>query len=180
VPAPRGNKYGKGSQTSGRPSLYRSQYAEIAKKLCEEGATNGDLARAFRVNVSTIKEWCARYEAFSTATRVGKAIADDLVERALFQRCIGYDFDFDLGRGRSVIRHLPPDVSAIRLWLFNRRPARWKEKVEVERTGGWADRSPDEIKKELIRKMLKWNLIDPSRVPPNLLPAPDGTIDDDN
>jgi hypothetical protein len=120
VPPPRGNKYAKGSKTNGRPSLYKAQFSEQAKKLCLRGATNADLARFFKVSVFTIRQWRLQYEDFSTAVRVGKAIADQRVEEALFERAVGYDYDCDLGRGKSVIKHVPPDVGAIKLWLFNR------------------------------------------------------------
>jgi hypothetical protein len=136
------------------------------------------LARFFGVSVFTIRAWRIQYEEFAIAMHVGKRAADDRVEEALFQRCVGYDFDFDLGRGKSVIRHVVPDVSAIRLWLFNRRPDRWRDKIQVEQTSNWADRSPQEIKRTLVQKMLKWRLIDPKVVPPDLLPPPDGTIDE--
>jgi hypothetical protein len=167
VPAPRGNKYAKGSKTNGSPSLYKPQYAKVAKKLCERGATNADLALFFKVAVSTIKTWRLQYEDFSAAVRVGKRVADERVEEALYQRCVGYDFDFDLGRGKSVIRHVVPDVSAIRLWLFNRRPDRWRNKVEVPQTGTLSDRTPLEIKRLMVKRMIEWGLVprEPSRPP---------------
>jgi len=30
------------------------------------------------------------------------------------------------------VEHVPPDVSAIRLWLMNRRPEHWRDKQEVK------------------------------------------------
>jgi len=120
------------------------------------------------------------YEDFSTAVRVGKQIADQRVEQALFERATGYDYDFDLGHGKSVVRHLPPDVAAIKVWLFNRRPDRWKERVEVtDQRGGLADLEPEQIKRLMVRRMIQWGLVDPANVPPDLLPPPDGTIDTD-
>jgi hypothetical protein len=178
VPAPKGNQFAKGSKTNGRPSLYRPQYAKQAKELCERGATNGMLARFFGVNVSTIWEWSLRYKDFYDALRMGKAIADECVERSLYARCLGYDFDFDLGGGEVVIRHLPPDIPAIKMWLYNRQPNKWREKIEVERTGGMSDRSPLELKKLMVKRMIEWKLVDPANVPPELLP-PNGTVDDD-
>jgi hypothetical protein len=107
------------------------------------------------------------YQDFFTAVRMGKAVADELVEQALFERATGWG-------------DLPTDVGAIRTWLFNRRPDRWREKVAIERTGGSADRSPKAIKRALIQKMLMWKLIDPKVVPPDLLPPLDIPIDDDD
>jgi hypothetical protein len=184
VPAPKGNKYAKGSG-KGRPSLYRPQYAEQAKNLCERGATNGQLARFFNVSVSTIWLWRLAYEEFSNAVQLGKRVADDRIEQALFDWAAGYDYDtvkvFRGEDGKPVIsdpyiEHVPPDVGAIKLWLLNRRPDRWKEKVEVTNTGGLIDRSPEEIKRLLVAKMIEWGLVEIENVPPELLPLPDGTV----
>jgi hypothetical protein len=160
--APRGNKFAKG-HGQGRPSLYRPAFAAQAKTLCERGATNKELAQYFNVDIGTIRQWRMNYQDFFTAVRMGKAVADELVEQALFERATGWG-------------DLPPDVGAIRTWLFNRRPNRWREKIAIERTGGWADRSPDEIKKALVQKMIMWKLVDPRNVPPDLLP-PQGMVD---
>jgi hypothetical protein len=74
------------------------------------------------------------------------------------------------------IEHIPPDIGAIKLWLLNRRPDRWREKVEVANTGGLIDRTPDEIKRLLVQKMIEWGLVEIENVPPELLPLPDGTV----
>jgi hypothetical protein len=178
VPAPKGNQFAKGSKTNGRPSLYKPQYAKVVKKLCERGATNGELARFFKVSVFTIKYWRAQYEDFSAAVRVGKQIADERVEQALYERAIGYDFD-DGTADKSVIRHIPPDIAAIRLWLFNRRPDKWRDKIEIENTSGVSDLSREEIKRLMVARMVAWGLVPRENVPPELLP-PDGTIDDND
>ena len=81
-----------------------------------------------------------------------------------------------IGRGKTIDRHALPDISAIKMWLYNRRPDRWREKVEVANTGGLIDRSPEEIKRVLIGLMLRWGLVAMEDVPPELLPLPDGTI----
>ena len=81
------------SSGKGRPSSYRSQYAKQAKELCERGATNGQLARFFNVSVSTIWLWRLAYEDFSSAVQLGKKVADDRIEQALFDRAAGYDYD---------------------------------------------------------------------------------------
>ena len=90
---------------------------------------------------------------------------------------MGYDFDFDLGHGKTVIRHILPDIGAIKLWLFNRQPRRWKEKIEIESGVRLSDLPAEEIKRRMVAKLLQWNLISRDVVPPELLPPPDGTID---
>jgi hypothetical protein len=180
VAAPRGNQYAKGNK-GGRPTSYMAHYAKQAKELCERGATNGELARFFGVSVFTIRAWRMQYEEFATAVRVGKQVADERVEQALFERAIGYDFDCDIGCGKSVIRHIPPDVAAIKVWLFNRRPDRWKDlqKSDLPAIPSMSDRSTEEIKRILIQKMIEWKLVPIENVPPELLAPIDGTNDDD-
>jgi hypothetical protein len=143
------------------------------------------LARFFNVSVSTIWLWRLAYEDFSNAVRLGKKVADERVEQALFDRAVGYDFDtFKIVRDENgqpaisapFIEHMPPDVGAIKTWLYNRRPDRWKEKVEVANTGGLIDWTPDEIKRLLVRRMIEWGLVERENVPPELLPLPDGTV----
>ena len=41
----------------GRPSKYRDEFPEQARKLCLLGATDEDMARFFEVATSTVKLW---------------------------------------------------------------------------------------------------------------------------
>jgi hypothetical protein len=79
--------------------------------LCERGATNGQLARFFNVSVSTIWLWRLANEDFSNAVQLGKKVADDRIEQALFDRAAGYDYDtvkvFRGEDGKPVISDLP-------------------------------------------------------------------------
>lgn len=55
-------KQGSGGQlktkhAGGRPSKYREEYADQARKLCLLGATDADLASFFEVNEDTVNEW---------------------------------------------------------------------------------------------------------------------------
>lgn len=151
----------------GRPSKYKPEYAHIAKKLCELGATDAELADAFDVEVSTIWYWQVRHPEFSSAIKAGKAPADERVERSLFQRAVGYTFDSEeikvvsLG-GRSgseiervpVKKHVPPDTTAQIFWLKNRRKALWRDVHKLEHTG--EDGKPIEYraaKETLARKI---------------------------
>jgi hypothetical protein len=181
VPAPKGNQYGKGNRNAGKKSLYRPQYARDAKAMCERGATNGDLAHFFNVTVKTIRQWRLQYEAFGTAVKIGKAVADERVEQALYERAIGYDYDVDIGRGKSVVKHVPPDIAAMKVWLFNRRPDRWKDlqKSDLPAVPRMADLSTEQIKRFLVQKMIEWNLVPIENVPPELLAPIDDTVDDD-
>jgi len=121
----------------GRPTKYQDGFAIIAKRLCELGATDADLADEFGVSTVTIWRWQSQHPDFCNAVRVGKDAADDLIERSLFQRARGYTFStFKImqDKGQPVVvehmEHVPPDLGAMKLWLTNRRGDKWREKTE--------------------------------------------------
>jgi hypothetical protein len=58
------------------------------------------------------------------------------MERSLYERGVGYTFDavkiFNAGGKPLVVpyqQHIPPDVSAAKHWLNNRRHDRWRERT---------------------------------------------------
>lgn len=124
---------------AGAPTDYRPEYAREAEKLCTLGATDLELADFFEVHVSTIYRWKATHKEFCEALIAGKEAADDRVERALYHRAVGYTFDavkIMQNAGQPLVvpyrEHEPPDVGAAMSWLKNRRPDKWRDKVEVE------------------------------------------------
>lgn len=126
----------------GRPSSYRPEYAEQARKLCELGATDKDLADFFEVAISTVSLWKTKHPEFSEALKVGKAAADDRVENSLYHRAVGYTFDavkIFQHQGQVIEapyrEHVPPDVTAQIFWLKNRRKAEWRDKIDHELAG---------------------------------------------
>lgn len=126
----------------GRPTLYRPEYARQAKKLCELGATDAELADFFGVEVRTIYRWSVEHKGFCQATRLGKEAADRRVERALYARAVGYehdDTDIRVADGEviqtPIRKHYPPDTAAASLWLRNRRPDLWRDRVEQVHSG---------------------------------------------
>jgi len=127
---------------AGRPSKYRTEFAEIAKQLCLNGAVDADLARAFRVSTSTITTWKIQYPEFLSAIRVSKPIADTNVEDSLYRRAMGYtrtEIELKVINGKvvevEVERYYPPDTTAMIFWLKNRKSSSWSDKQEVQHTG---------------------------------------------
>lgn len=127
---------------AGRPTKYREEYAEIAKNLCLNGAVDTDLARAFRVSVSTITTWKVQFPEFLAAIRVSKPVADTNVEDSLYRRAMGYtrtETELKVVAGKlvkvEVERYYPPDTTAMIFWLKNRKSASWSDKQEVQHTG---------------------------------------------
>jgi hypothetical protein len=124
---------------AGRPTLYKPKYVKQAKKLCLLGATDAEIADFFEVNVATIYRWKNTHDEFCEALKAGKEVADDRVERSLYQRALGYTHEEDKifnNNGEALIvptrKHYPPDTAAAIFWLKNRRSGDWREKVEHE------------------------------------------------
>lgn len=122
---------------AGRPTKYQRSYAKQARKLCELGATNEQLADFFEVAVSTVNLWAVKYKEFSDSLKAGRAPADEKVERSLYQRALGYDYDtakvMAVG-GEAVVvpyrERMHADVTAAIFWLKNRRPEQWRAAPE--------------------------------------------------
>lgn len=146
----------------GQPTKYNPEYAEQAAKLCKLGATDDDLADFFEVSRQTIHNWQAAHQEFFDALKVGKAEADDRVERSLYQRAVGYSHPEDkifmpAGKDAPVIvptvKHYPPDTTAMIFWLKNRRPAAWRDVQAMEHTGKDGEPLPAADPRELARRV---------------------------
>lgn len=128
----------------GRPSKYKPEFAEQARKLTMLGATDQEVADFFDTEVRTIYRWKHDHEEFCQALKAGKDTADDRVERSLYQRAIGYEQDevkIFMPSGAEHPVYAPyrakvaPDVTAAIFWLKNRRKEDWRDVSRTEHTG---------------------------------------------
>jgi hypothetical protein len=102
----------------GRPSKYDPDtHPDQARKLCEMGATNAQLADFFEVDVATIERWALQHEAFCGAVKIGKDANDNRVERTLYEKAIA------------------GDTTAMIFWLKNRRRLEWRDRQDHTVTG---------------------------------------------
>ncbi len=124
----------------GRPSSYRGEYSDYARKLCRLGVTDEALADFFEVSVATLNRWKHAHPEFMESVKIGRTLADAEVAERLFQRACGYSHvatKFVTHKGiitdrEEYVKHYPPDTQACIFWLKNRRPDLWREKVEIE------------------------------------------------
>ena len=128
--------------TKGRPTKYKKEYCEQARKLCLKGFIDKDLAEFFEVNVDTIYEWKKKHQEFSDALKEGKHYSDDKVVDALYNRALGFEVVEtkeevgDSGKKTTTItKQVSGDTTAQIFWLKNRQPTKWRDKQEVETTG---------------------------------------------
>lgn len=128
---------------AGRPTEYRPEYVEKVAGMCLAGATDQEIADEIEVSITTLYNWRAKYPDFLAAIRYGKEQADERVERALYQRAIGFEypavkisFDKEGNPLFATYREFhPPDTNAAKHWLNNRKPADWREKVDMSLMG---------------------------------------------
>ncbi len=137
-------------------SKYCCDYNDQVYKLCLLGATDLEVANFFGVAESTINKWKLDYPSFSESMKKGKISADANVAYGLYKRSTGYrysevkrkvifgevddgeDDDSDEKKDKGILvevitteKEVSPDTGAGSLWLRNRRPENWKDKVEA-------------------------------------------------
>jgi hypothetical protein len=126
---------------AGRPSKYKTEYAEQAYKLCLLGAIDKDIADFFGVDERTINRWKEDHIEFCQSLKGGKIGADATIAQKLYHRAKGYEHPEDkifndggIPLVVPTIKHYPPDTTAAIFWLKNRQPDKWRDKQEVEST----------------------------------------------
>lgn len=142
MPAPKGNKNALGNR-GGRPTLYKPEYANLAYQfsILYRDVTNEKLAELFDVSVATISNWKRDHFEFLDAIKRGGKQAVAEVATSLYKRSIGYEHDaekifYDAKEGKIIrakyTEKYPPDTGAAKLFLVNKAPEEWRDKVTVE------------------------------------------------
>ena len=133
----------------GRPTKFNKDFhPKLALLLAEKGLTLPQIAEQMNVAPSTVSKWQVEHAEFSEALKNGKEGPDDLVERSLFERATGFKHIVQkpmsvscgqgLGSEVEIVEfeeRVVPDVTAQIFWLKNRRPERWREKIEQVHSG---------------------------------------------
>ncbi len=133
----------------GRPTDYKREYNEQARKLCLLGATDAELGDFFGVTEQTVNNWKHAHPSFFESLKAGKAKADAIVAHSLYHRAIGYKHDavkiLTVADGNNMGSHVEqvpyveryaPDTAAAIFWLKNRRPDLWRERQELTGANG--------------------------------------------
>ena len=144
---------------AGRPTDYKIEYNDQARKLGLLGATDKDLANFFEVDEATINRWKIAHPEFCVSIKEGKEFADSNVAERLYQRAMGFEHDSEeikvvsdgQGAGSSIervpIRKIyPPDTAAAIFWLKNRQRDKWRDKVET----GFTDNEGKNVQPQII------------------------------
>jgi hypothetical protein len=126
----------------------KPEYIGQAAKLCQMGATDYEIADFFGVSVRTLHRWKHESEEFCHSIKSAKGPADDRVERSLYERATGFNYvekqaikvkvekDKEKVVTVEVERFMPPDTTAAIFWLKNRRPTEFRDRHDLEHSGG--------------------------------------------
>lgn len=136
------NEENKEKHAGGRPSKIKSIDMSLVKSYSARGYTDAELAKIFNVTEQTINNWKKDYPEFFESLKSGKMLADCKVEASLYQRACGYshpEVHITTYEGKvtltPIIKHYPPESTAMIFWLKNRKPGEWREKQEIELSG---------------------------------------------
>lgn len=102
----------------GRPTKYNPDNNILVEGWARDGLSNEQIAANLGVNVATLYEWRLRHPEFAESIKKGKEVADREVENALHQSA------------------LSGNIVAQIFWLKNRKPGQWRDKQDVEHSGG--------------------------------------------
>jgi hypothetical protein len=126
-----------GPAAVGRPSKFKPEYVEQARKLTQLGATDREVAEFFNVSEQTLNTWKHVHPEFLESLKLGKETADRRVEQSLYRRAVGYSYDAEKifpYKGAAVrvpyVEHIPPDTTACIFWLKNRQRDLWRDRVD--------------------------------------------------
>lgn len=118
----------------------------LVQGWARDGLTDEQIAHNIGIRVQTLYDWERRFSSFSDAIKKGKAPVDIEVENALLKKALGFSEEEVIteiieqpdGRQKKHIRKVkrvfPPDTAAQIFWLKNRRPDKWRDKIEHVQT----------------------------------------------
>lgn len=150
----------------GRPTEFDVKFVSKVQALCEDGATDEEIAQSFGVSTRTIYRWKLQHKDFCQAIAVGKEIANTRVERTLYQKAVGYTYveqqaikvktgkDTEEVKVIDVERYAQPEIQAVQFWLKNRKPQVWRDVQQIEhgRPGEFQQMSDDELRAWLLKE----------------------------
>ena len=130
----------------GRPSEFNEKRVKAIEIMARRGFTDAEMATALCIDESTLNNWKKDHPDFFESLKDWKSLADEKVERSLYERATGYSCPESKPQWVESTRvedgvavkdgrweysdhkkHYPPDVTAQIFWLKNRQPERWRD-----------------------------------------------------
>lgn len=134
-----------------------SKWPEVEQKLvlvqawARDGLIDEDIMANLGISRQSFYLYKKEHSDFSDALKMGKEVADILVENALYKRCLGYSYDevttervpiytngnitgYEMAVTKRVKKEVLPDPTSTFFWLKNRKREEWRDRREVENT----------------------------------------------
>ena len=128
----------------GRPRAvtFDERLLSCIHELSAAGKNDAQIADILGINVRTLYRYKLQNDKFCHAIKEGKSIIDDLVEQSLLSRALGHtttETKVFLDKNGQIIseefrKYYPPDPASMIFFLKNRRPEKWRDKIEQEVT----------------------------------------------
>lgn len=104
-----------------------------------DGLTDEQIADNIGISRSTLNSWKDKYSDISDTLKRGKEVVDRQVENALLKRALGYEYTEtireyipeldEMKTTKKVTKQVVPDTTAQIFWLKNRKPDKWRDKL---------------------------------------------------
>lgn len=104
-----------------------------------DGLTDEQIADNIGISRSTLNSWKDKYSDISDTLKRGKEVVDRQVENALLKRALGYEYTEttreyipgldEMKTTKKVTKQVAPDTTAQIFWLKNRKPDKWRDKL---------------------------------------------------
>lgn len=124
-----------------------------------DGLTDEQIAYNMGIVPSTLYSWQNRFKEITESLKKGKEVVDRQVENALLKRALGYRYEevtmeFEQETKR-VTKEVVPDTTAQIFWLKNRKPHDWRDKRDLDVSGGVNVNNPyKELTTEELKKLI--------------------------
>lgn len=134
-------------QKPGRNTLYKKSMIKQTRDLVMMGYTHEKVAKFYNIHISSLYLWKTLHPDFSDALNICRDENDSNIVRSLYNVAKGYDYiekkkETD-GQGKvktiRIKKHMPPNVGAIKVWLYNRRPKQFKPEAALSSQGSGED-----------------------------------------
>lgn len=128
-------------ETRGRKSSMRKINMQHLEKLAKDGWTDAEMSDFFGMSKRTFIRLRQRDPNFGKLVNDWKEVADNKVERKLYEKAMGYTHpeekifcqDGKVTRVQTIKEYAPDTMSMI-FWLTNRKHSDWKRTRETEGT----------------------------------------------
>lgn len=119
-------------------------FPQVAEAWARRGLNDEQIAYNLGIGKTAFYEYQNRYPEFAEAVKRGKLPANLVMENAFFKKGKGFEYtertvesvqkdgSVEIRNIKTTTKYFPPDTAAAFIWLKNREPDLWKDKLDVD------------------------------------------------